>query len=323
MSNSAYPWFRWYVRDALSDPKWRRLGAMGRGCFMQLASYQWEDGILPVDPLELGELAAISEAEVGLFRGDHPFWSASAVFLEFVWPRLEEFFPTVEGPDGPGRKNPKIDAMRIDSVTTRLLQSEGGRATAAKRAGKQAVRARTSDSDSDAEKKKTSVRKRTGGRKKSTTGGYKYPAAFDRFWGRYPERNGKRCGKRATYTLWNKLPDADKGAAFIAAGHYAQSKIARVDGKARDPERFLKQDYWRDWVDGPGTDEHVEERDRIRPPEPQATSGGPPALPDDVAAELGFGSLREAARGLPGARSADEISGDLEKEGGGLTEHNP
>ena len=85
---------------------------------------------------------------------------------------------------------------------------------------------------------------------------------------------------------------------LIAATYYAQSKIVRVDGKARDPERFLKEDYWRDWLDGPGTDEHVEERDRKTPPASEAPQGGPPVDPGDVAVELGHGSFLEATRAL-------------------------
>jgi hypothetical protein len=124
-----------------------------------------------------------------------------------------------------------------------------------------------------------------------------FPPIFETFWNFYPKRIEKRVVKKTTYNRFKLLAEEDKQQACVAADNYAQSKIARVDGKARDPERFLKDDYWRDWLDGPGTDVHVEERDKPRPA-PEEPQGGPPADPADVAAEMGLGSLREATRAL-------------------------
>lgn len=71
---------------------------------------------------------------------------------------------------------------------------------------------------------------------------------FSRFWESYPSRNGKRVGKVATEKLFSKLDETDAPLVVSAAKNYAASKTA-MDGFAKDPERFLKNEFWRDWVD--------------------------------------------------------------------------
>jgi len=70
---------------------------------------------------------------------------------------------------------------------------------------------------------------------------------FDEFWKEYPRRNGVRVGKVATLALFKRIPKADWAKVIIAAIHYSTSKQA-TEGFVRDPERFLKKDYWRDWI---------------------------------------------------------------------------
>jgi hypothetical protein len=77
-----------------------------------------------------------------------------------------------------------------------------------------------------------------------------YPEAFEEFWQVYPTRNGRRSGKANSFTLWKKIPAADRPAVLAAAENFSRSGLAR-DDKARDPERFLKGDWWRDWVETP------------------------------------------------------------------------
>ena len=71
---------------------------------------------------------------------------------------------------------------------------------------------------------------------------------FDLFWQAYPPRNGKRLGKVSASKLFQKLSQADQEAASKAASNYAASKAAG-DGYAKDPERFLKADFWKDWLE--------------------------------------------------------------------------
>ena len=295
MSNSSFPWFPFYARDWLTDSKVLAMSCCQRGAFIHLLALQWENGGLPND---YGQLAKMTG------------WEGEGLELEAV---LQDCF-VVGGDDGLLR-NERLMELRAEKLAKRAAQSAGARSTLAKRQANRPVRAsEKTDADADAEKSKTSVRKRTGAQE--------YDPNFELFWNAYPKRSGKRVGKKATYRRWRPL-FAEQDQVFVAAKNYAQSKIARVDGKARDPERFLKDDYWRDWLDGPGTDVHVEERDKPRPAA-QTPQGGPAVDPSVVTDELGAGSLREAVRGVGRALSMDEKikSGDLSEpvEGGDAVE---
>jgi hypothetical protein len=77
-----------------------------------------------------------------------------------------------------------------------------------------------------------------------------YPEEFQQFWLAYPAREGRRNGKSKSFSLWKKITAADRPAVQAAAENFSRSKLAR-DGMARDPERFLANDWWRDWVETP------------------------------------------------------------------------
>lgn len=71
---------------------------------------------------------------------------------------------------------------------------------------------------------------------------------FDRsFWKPYPPRNGKKLNKGGTFGLWRRLDPKSRRMVALAVQHYA---AAVRDGLtiAKDPERFIKGDYWRDWL---------------------------------------------------------------------------
>ena len=86
-----------------------------------------------------------------------------------------------------------------------------------------------------------------------------HPPEFEMFWRAYPKRKGKRVGKGAALRLYLKLKPAEQCEALEAAKNYARSDVAQ-DGYARDANRFLSTDYWRDWVDGAGD---TNERERL------------------------------------------------------------
>ena len=71
---------------------------------------------------------------------------------------------------------------------------------------------------------------------------------FEDAWTSYPKRKGKRVGKAAAKAKWDKLTTQDRVACFTAIGHYRQACDAG-ETIAKDMERFLKADYWRDWMD--------------------------------------------------------------------------
>ena len=72
-----------------------------------------------------------------------------------------------------------------------------------------------------------------------------YPPEFEQFWKAYPvNAKGRKVGKKATLALWRKIPASDRGLLMEAATAYGREQTEFV----RDPERFLKSDYWRDFT---------------------------------------------------------------------------
>lgn len=69
------------------------------------------------------------------------------------------------------------------------------------------------------------------------------------FWKNYPKRNGSLAGKKECleFIKKSKLTDQDLLDLKKAVLNYRDSKQA-IDGYAKDPIRFLKKDYWRDWI---------------------------------------------------------------------------
>ena len=78
---------------------------------------------------------------------------------------------------------------------------------------------------------------------------------FDLFWREYPSRKGRpKVGKALCLRLFNELCEADQVLAVQAAKAYAKASQPKADEfvpEPRDPERFLKKDWWRDWLEVP------------------------------------------------------------------------
>jgi len=69
-----------------------------------------------------------------------------------------------------------------------------------------------------------------------------YNEKFDIFWGAYPKRNGKKVGKQAAQRKFEKIPVADLDRVIANARNYGIN-----NDYPKDPERFLKDDFWKDW----------------------------------------------------------------------------
>lgn len=79
--------------------------------------------------------------------------------------------------------------------------------------------------------------------------GKAYPPEFEVFWTAYPKRDGRKNGKEPAFTLWRKISAEEREPLLQATRRYAQSKIVRIDDKARDAEGFLRKNWWRDWLE--------------------------------------------------------------------------
>jgi hypothetical protein len=81
---------------------------------------------------------------------------------------------------------------------------------------------------------------------------------FADFWSVYPRRNGRLVGKAKTLERWSKFDLDTRRLAVRAAKKYARACNASTT-IAKDPERFLLKDYWRDWLE-----DAIEEAERPR-----------------------------------------------------------
>ncbi len=71
--------------------------------------------------------------------------------------------------------------------------------------------------------------------------------SFKTFWDLYPLRNGRKVGKKAALDKWKVLKANQQEVALAAVQAYAEA-VARTETIPRDAERFLKNDYWKDWL---------------------------------------------------------------------------
>jgi hypothetical protein len=83
----------------------------------------------------------------------------------------------------------------------------------------------------------------------------KGPIVFEQFWAAYPARKSRpKVGKAVCLALFAQYDDETQALIVQAAKAYAKASKPR-DGEfvpdPRDPERFLKKDWWRDWLDVP------------------------------------------------------------------------
>ncbi len=75
---------------------------------------------------------------------------------------------------------------------------------------------------------------------------------FETFWNGYPKRGNKKVGKKECQDfIKQKIKPEEWVSLLKATKNYANSDECK-SGYARDPIRFLKKDYWRDWIDVSG-----------------------------------------------------------------------
>lgn len=73
------------------------------------------------------------------------------------------------------------------------------------------------------------------------------PEGFAEFWSAYPARNGRKPGRKAAVEAYGKLAREDRALCLEAARNYARETQA-TDRFPKDAERFLKRDFWKDWL---------------------------------------------------------------------------
>ena len=75
-----------------------------------------------------------------------------------------------------------------------------------------------------------------------------YPEWFEEFWKAYPANSrGRKRGKRETLGVAKLVAKADRPLLVSAAENYGREETEFI----RDPVRFVRNDWWRDWLSGP------------------------------------------------------------------------
>lgn len=95
---------------------------------------------------------------------------------------------------------------------------------------------------------------------------------FEEFWKLYPYRRGKKLHKKEARELFMKLKSASVAPILQAVRNYAVSKTV-TDGYAKDAVRFLKNDFWQDWLEPENTEERRTDDDRFSFPKGNQSFG--------------------------------------------------
>jgi hypothetical protein len=74
-------------------------------------------------------------------------------------------------------------------------------------------------------------------------------SSFDEFWKVYPSRNGRKLEKDESLKAFIKIRREEFENVVWAAKNYAESKDVQNGIGIRNPKRFLKDNYWKEWVD--------------------------------------------------------------------------
>jgi hypothetical protein len=77
-------------------------------------------------------------------------------------------------------------------------------------------------------------------RKKKET----YTDAFERWWSTYPQRNGRKVGKKEASCQFKKINKEQWNELKTATVNYSKE----CNGFPKDAERFLKNDFWKDYI---------------------------------------------------------------------------
>lgn len=103
---SPLPYMQLWVKDWLASSGTRRLSLAGRGLYIDLALFQWEDGFIVDDVEELAAMVGVSEEE-----------------FSRVWPKVEKQFPVV----APGKRaNERIATDREEAMAKVAKLKENG-----------------------------------------------------------------------------------------------------------------------------------------------------------------------------------------------------
>jgi hypothetical protein len=83
---------------------------------------------------------------------------------------------------------------------------------------------------------------------------------FDAWWYKYPHRNGKKITKSECVSLMKQIRFESWDDLMKATENYGKSAEA-TRGYSKDPIRFLKKGYWKDWVNADFSPDEKDDED--------------------------------------------------------------
>jgi len=95
--------------------------------------------------------------------------------------------------------------------------------------------------------------------KKAASG---YSKDYESWWFSYPKRNERRVGKNAAYTQYKKLNEEEKTQLVEATASYKGFLDNSGFQKPKDPERFLKNEFWKDFLKA-GVNPNLKTREEV------------------------------------------------------------
>ena len=253
----APPSFQFYPADWLVGT--RHLPRAARGTYIDLLALIWSKKIVKLDCIRLSRCLGITPDE---FQED--------------WEEIKENFTISD--DG-GIINDRLESIREQvEQRSRRLSKAGKKGNKSRHEGEGAdmlppgERKNSADMLSPGERKnsadmlppgdsmstedrrlKTEDRRlntedNTGRRAPSTAKNKQptEPALFTEFWSVYPARNGRKVGKNKALRLFKGLTEDEQRQAVEAVENYAAA--TRAGRYARDPERFLRDRFWCDYL---------------------------------------------------------------------------
>lgn len=213
------PAFQLYASDFYVDTAgWT---AAEVGAYLRLLLHQWVEGPLENKMSVLARIAGVDP------RNMQKMWS-TVIAKKFTTDNAGMLF------------NKRLENTRQELLNFRELQREKGMKGAAKRWNKPMTGALRGQSPKDGSSSSSSS---------SDIKDLKDIAskAFDAWWIKYPHRNGEKVTKAESqkylsgikFTAWDDL--------MLATENYAKSKRV-LEGYAKDPIRFLKKGFWKDFL---------------------------------------------------------------------------
>lgn len=109
MANPECPWFKFYVRDWLTDARVRAMTLEQRGAYLELLCLQWENGAIPY---AVSDIAALLNVSVEHFKAA-------------LWPKLSGRFPRSGGRSS-RRRNARLEREREYFARKQSAGKRGG-----------------------------------------------------------------------------------------------------------------------------------------------------------------------------------------------------